>query len=62
MHVAIGDRLELEVSPEGMVAKPVKQAKPYYKLDELMRQCNLSAPETAELVAWDVMPPVGREL
>lgn len=62
MHVAIGDRLELDVSSEGMTAKPVKQTKPQYKLDDLMRQCNLNAPESAELLVWDVMPPVRREL
>jgi antitoxin ChpS len=62
MHVAIGDRLELDVSTAGMIAKPVKQTKPRYTLEDLMRQCDFSAPESPELLAWNAMPPVGREL
>ncbi|MGE8063758.1 AbrB/MazE/SpoVT family DNA-binding domain-containing protein [Pseudomonas sp. NPDC089569] len=60
MNVASGDVLELDVSAEVMTLKPAK-AKPHYKLADLMAQCDLSAPEPAELAAWDSMPTVGRE-
>ncbi|MEE4461179.1 PbsX family transcriptional regulator, partial [Azotobacter chroococcum] len=35
--------------------------KPHYKLADLMAQCDLNAPEPAELAAWNSMQPVGRE-
>ncbi|WP_028631710.1 MULTISPECIES: AbrB/MazE/SpoVT family DNA-binding domain-containing protein [Pseudomonas] len=60
MNLVSGDVLKLDVSAEGMTLKPAK-AKPHYQLADLMKQCDLSAPEPAELAAWNAMPPVGRE-
>jgi len=60
MSLASGDVLSLDVTPEAITLKPAK-AKPHYKLADLMAQCNLEAPEPAELEAWNSMQPVGRE-
>ena len=60
MSLASGDVLVLDVFAETMTLKPVK-ATPHYRLADLMAQCDLSAPEPAELAAWNAMQPVGRE-
>lgn len=60
MKLVSGDVLQLDVSAEVMTLKPAK-AKPHYQLADLMQQCDLSAPEPAELAAWNRMQPVGRE-
>ena len=59
MKLVSGDVLKLDVSAEVMTLKPAK-AKPRYQLADLM-QCDLSAPEPAELAGWNAMKPVGRE-
>lgn len=61
MNLVSGDVLKLDVSPEAMTLKPAK-AKPHYRLADLMAQCDLDAPEPAELGAWNAMQPVGREV
>jgi antitoxin ChpS len=60
MHLVVGNVLSLDVTPEAMTLKPVK-AKPRYKLGDLMAQCDLNAPEPADLAAWNTMQSVGRE-
>lgn len=63
MSLVSGDVLLLNVdsAAEAMTLKPAK-AKPRYHLADLMAQCDLNAPEPAELAAWNSMPAVGREL
>lgn len=51
----IGD--SIEVDPDAF-----KVAKPQYKLDDLIAQCNLDAPPPADMTAWDNMTPVGAEI
>ncbi|QHF43045.1 PbsX family transcriptional regulator [Pseudomonas sp. S35] len=60
MSLVNGDVLILDVSAEAMTLKPAK-AKPHYRLTDLMAQCDLTAPEPAELAAWNAISPVGRE-
>jgi antitoxin ChpS len=61
MSLVSGDVLVLDVSAETITLKPAK-AKPHYRLADLMAQCDLTAPEPAELAAWNAMQPVGREV
>lgn len=61
MSLVSGDVLVLDVSAEAITLKPAK-AKPHYRLADLMAQCDLTAPEPAELAAWNAMQPVGREV
>ncbi len=60
MSLASGDVLTLDVSEQAITLKPVR-SKPHYRLSELMAQCDLDAPEPAELADWNAMPAVGRE-
>lgn len=55
-----GDLLTLDVSAEAMTLKPAK-TKRHYRLADLMAQCDLAAPEPADLAVWNAMQPVGRE-
>lgn len=63
MSLVSGDvlLLNVDVSAEAMTLKLAK-AKPRYQLADLMAQCNLNAPESPELAAWNSMPAVGREV
>lgn len=50
-------KVDLSVEDGRLVVAPRKR--PKYTLDELLAQCNLSAPAIDE--EWDAAPPVGRE-
>lgn len=60
MHLSVGSTLSLDTSGEALVLKPVR-TKPEYTLEALMAQCDLTAPEPADMAAWNAMRPVGRE-
>lgn len=62
MGLASGDVLLLDVdaAAEAMTLKPAK-TKPRYRLADLVAQCDPSAPEPADMAAWNAMQPVGRE-
>lgn len=60
MSLSSGDILVLDASAQVMTLKPAK-AKPHYRLADLMANCDLNAPEPAELADWDNMKPAGRE-
>lgn len=61
MGLASGDALKVvSASAQALTLKPAK-AKPHYRLSDLVAQCDLNAPEPAELEAWHSMQPVGRE-
>ncbi|WP_439850594.1 AbrB/MazE/SpoVT family DNA-binding domain-containing protein [Pseudomonas syringae] len=61
MSLSSGDVLTLDASAEVITLKPAK-AKLHYRLADLMAQCDLGAPEPAELAAWNAIQPVGREV
>ncbi len=58
LKVTLGDKLSVNVQPEGVL---LKAARPSFSLAELVAQCDLSAPEPADLEAWSQLKPVGRE-
>ena len=61
MSLGVGDVLRVvSASVDVLTMQPAK-AKPHYNLADLMDQCDLNAPEPAELAAWNAMQPVGRE-
>lgn len=60
MSLSSGDILVLDASAQVITLKPAK-AKPHYRLADLMANCDLNAPEPAELADWDNMKPAGRE-
>jgi len=58
LKVTLGDKLSVNVQPDGVL---IKAARPAYSLDELVAQCDPSAPEPADMEAWADLKPVGRE-
>ncbi len=60
MRLGVGSTLSLDTAGEALVLKPVR-SKPKYTLEELMAQCELDAPEPADMADWNAMRPVGRE-
>ena len=58
LKVALGDKLSVEVGPDGAMLKPKR---PTYRLADLVAQCDLSAPEPADMAIWRTVKPVGRE-
>ncbi|WP_345791130.1 MULTISPECIES: AbrB/MazE/SpoVT family DNA-binding domain-containing protein [Pseudomonas] len=61
MRLGVGSTLNLDTAGETLVLKPVR-SKPRYTLEELMAQCDLDAPEPADMADWNAMRPVGREV
>lgn len=58
LKVSLGDKLSVNVQPEGVL---LKAARPSYSLAELVAQCDTSAPEPADMAVWANVKPVGRE-
>lgn len=59
LKVALGDKLAIEVRPDGVL---LKAKRPAFSLDELVAQCDSTAPEPADMAAWRDARPVGREV
>ncbi|KNH05046.1 Programmed cell death antitoxin ChpS [Candidatus Burkholderia brachyanthoides] len=59
VHLSLGDKLTVNVRPEGIVLIP---ARPKYSLEELVAQCDPNASMPEDLAAWNNLKPVGREL
>ncbi|BBO99305.1 AbrB/MazE/SpoVT family DNA-binding domain-containing protein [Sulfuriferula nivalis] len=59
LNLSIGSVVNAEQIDGNIVLIPVTKTK--YKLAELMAQCDLNAPEPADMQAWGSMQPVGKE-
>ena len=57
--VALGDKLVVEVQPDGVMLRPARKV---YALADLMAQCDLTAQPPADLAAWGAIAPVGQEV
>lgn len=58
LKVTLGDKLSVNVQPDGVL---LKAARPSYSLAELVAQCDPSAPEPSDMAAWSRVQSVGRE-
>jgi antitoxin ChpS len=58
LKVALGDKLSVDVRPEGVM---LKAKRPSYALADLISQCDPKAPIPADLAAWNQVTPAGRE-
>ncbi|WP_058048838.1 AbrB/MazE/SpoVT family DNA-binding domain-containing protein [Janthinobacterium sp. Ant5-2-1] len=58
LKVNLGDKLSVNVQPEGVL---LKAARPSYSLADLVAQCDLSAAEPVNIALWSQLKPVGRE-
>ncbi|AEI82204.1 PemI-like protein (plasmid) [Cupriavidus necator N-1] len=59
LKVALGDKLSVDVRPDGVMLKPARHK---YSLDELVAQCDPKAPTPRGLADWSGVKPVGREV
>lgn len=58
LKVSLGDKLSVDVRPEGVM---LKAKRPAYALADLVAQCDVSAPEPADVAAWNNVKPIGLE-
>lgn len=56
--VSLGDKLVVDVKPDGMMLRPARKT---YALSDLMAQCDLKAEPPADLADWDAIERVGHE-
>jgi antitoxin ChpS len=59
LKVALGDKLAVDVRTDGVF---LKAKRPTYSLNDLVAQCDATAPEPADLSGWANAKPVGREV
>lgn len=59
LKVALGDKLSVDVRPDGVMLKPARHR---YSLEELVALCDPKAPMPDELGDWSDVKPVGREV
>lgn len=60
LHIGAGTTVSVEIDHGRLVVEP--QLRPRYTLDELLAQCDASAPISDEDHAWLDSGPVGNEL
>lgn len=58
LKVALGDKLTVNIQPDGVL---LKAKRPAYSLAELVAQCDPDAKEPVDMTAWSNAKPVGRE-
>lgn len=58
LKVSLGDKLAVDVRPDGVF---LKAKRPTFTLDDLVAQCDVTAPEPADMAAWSHVKPAGRE-
>ena len=58
LKVSLGDKLSVNVQADGVLLKAARLS---FSLDDLLSQCDNSAPEPADIEAWSTIKPVGHE-
>ncbi len=61
LQVGVGSRSSRDVLGQNLGPRVVRP-KPCHTLESLMAQCDLSATEPEDMVEWNAMRPVGREV
>lgn len=59
LKASLGDKLSVDVRPDGVM---LKAKRPAYSLAELVKQCDLTAKEPADMAVWSDIKPIGREV
>lgn len=59
LGVGAGQHLTLDMTTDGKIVLTPKRK---YVLDDLIAQCDLTAPPPSDLATWDAAKPVGGEL
>lgn len=55
---SIGDKLVVDIKPDGMMLRPARKA---FALSDLMAQCDLQAEPPADLADWGNIERAGHE-
>ena len=58
LNIALGDKLAINIHPEGILLKPARQS---YDLTDLVAQCDKNAPAPADMASWNQVDPHGNE-
>lgn len=58
LKLALGDKLSVDIRPDGVMLKPKRRS---YALKDLIAQCDASAPMPADLGEWNQTQAAGRE-
>lgn len=58
LKVSLGDKLDVDVRPDGVF---LKAKRPVFVLADLVAQCDSTAPEPQDMAAWNQLKPMGRE-
>lgn len=56
-----GERMDVTIADGKLIATPHVVARPRYKLEDLLAQCDVSAPVSFEDADWLAAKPVGNE-
>jgi antitoxin ChpS len=59
LKATLGDKLTVDVRPDGIM---LKAKRPAYSLAELVAQCDMTAKDPEDLAIWNKIKPVGREV
>lgn len=60
LHLHAGQTVTIEQTPQGGLL--VSPRRKQYSLEELLAQCDASAPMPQEVADWESMPPAGGEV
>jgi antitoxin ChpS len=58
LNVKLGDKLAVDIRPEGALLRPKRYA---YSLADLVKQCNVNAPEPEDMAGWNKLKAHDRE-
>ncbi len=62
LKLTAGQSMRLDTTDDGKIVLSKSSQPTKYTLEELLAQCDLSAPQPEELREWDNMKPVGNEV
>lgn len=62
LHLSAGQAMQLDTTADGSIVLSKKSKPAQYTLEELLAQCDLSAPLPKDIAEWDNIPPVGNEV
>lgn len=57
LKVTLGDKLSVNILPDGVLLKAARRS---FTLNELLAQCDPSAPEPVDMAAWSRVKPVAK--
>lgn len=62
LRLSAGHEMQLDTTPEGAIVMSKISKPKKYVLEDLIAQCDASAPTPTDLTEWDCMKPIGNEV